>query len=185
MSSLFAHAAVGMALAGRGNVPWTRRLATAAAALAPDLDYPLRWFWGIRFPVRYTHSAGFCLGVAAAGALVLRMRGDRHGPAEAARLAAAAFSHLLLDALVGVYREPWLWPLSRVTFRLPFGILPSAGRLAWGNVFLYRNLAIEAAIVGPSIWMGMRERRARPAWLLGAALVMLIGLSAGAGLDRG
>jgi hypothetical protein len=129
------------------------RLACVGVALAPDLDYPLQWYFGIHLPVRYTHSLGFGAGIAAAGVAWLAcMR--RHGWATVSlRWVAASFSHLLLDSLVAVYPEPWLWPVSMETHRLPFGILPSAGRPEWGNAYLYRNLAIEAGILGPLIYL--------------------------------
>ncbi len=37
------------------------------------------------------------------------------------RAFAAGISHLVLDALVGVTREPWLWPPTNESWRLPFG----------------------------------------------------------------
>ena len=152
MSSLAAHGAMGWLAAGKGDRPILIRLAFAAAAVVPDVDYPLEWIFGIRLHVRYTHSLAFCALVALVGIAVTR---GRTGMPDRSlwRWVAASFSHLALDALVGVYPEPWLWPFSEVTYRLPFGILPSAGRLAWGNVYLYRNLAIEAGILLPATWL--------------------------------
>lgn len=183
MSSLPAHAAVGAALAGRGRKPWAWRCATAAAALLPDLDYPLAWFAGIRFPIRYTHSLGFCLLTGLAGAAVAARSPGARGLAW--RIPIAVLSHLALDALVAVYPEPWLWPVSSVTYRLPLGALPSAGALALGNPYLYRNLALEAAVLGPVLWLALRGGSARPVWRIAACAIACAFACVCAGLGRG
>jgi inner membrane protein len=61
----------------------------------------------------------------------------------------AACSHLLLDFSVGVHALPLLWPLLPGEFVAPIGILPSAGRLALGNFYLWRNLLIELGVLLP------------------------------------
>jgi hypothetical protein len=186
MSSLFAHAAVGAALAGTGRRPWACRCATAAAALAPDLDYPLAWFAGVRFPIRYTHSLGFCLAtglVGAAFAVVLARSPETRGLVW--RIPVAIGSHLVLDALVAVLPEPWFWPASPVTYKLPFGALPSAGALAPGNPYLYRNLALETAVLGPLLWLAFRGGSARPVWRVAAGAISAVFACFCAGLGRG
>ena len=67
----------------------------------------------------------------------------------AVQVAAAGLSHVVMDVLVGVTPEPLWWPFSLETFKLPFGILPSAGHLDWDNWMLLRNTAIELGEVGP------------------------------------
>jgi inner membrane protein len=64
----------------------------------------------------------------------------------------AGFSHLLLDLLTGVFSLPLLYPFSTETFRLPFGLLPSAGRIQLGNYLLYRNLFIEIGVIVPFVF---------------------------------
>lgn len=65
----------------------------------------------------------------------------------------AGLSHLLLDLLVGVTPLPLFWPLSNLTMRLPFGLLPSAGRIQLTNPYFYRNLLIELGILLPLSWL--------------------------------
>jgi inner membrane protein len=63
----------------------------------------------------------------------------------------AGLSHLILDLLTGVNLLPLLWPLSRENFKLPFGLLPSAGRPSLFNYFFYRNLFIELGVFFPLV----------------------------------
>jgi len=58
-------------------------------------------------------------------------------------------AHLILDLLTGVSSLPLLWPFTGELFKLPFGILPSAGRIALTNRYFYRNLIIESGILLP------------------------------------
>ena len=58
-------------------------------------------------------------------------------------------AHLILDLLTGVSSLPLLWPFTGELFKLPFGILPSAGRIALTNRYFYRNLIIESDILLP------------------------------------
>ncbi|MEM9214249.1 MAG: metal-dependent hydrolase [Cyanobacteria bacterium P01_F01_bin.150] len=60
-----------------------------------------------------------------------------------------SISHLILDVLVGVTPLPLLYPFSVDTFRLPFGILPSAGKLDVMNHFFWRNLYLELGVLLP------------------------------------
>lgn len=63
-----------------------------------------------------------------------------------------AFSHLVLDLLVGVGALPLLYPLSFYRFKLPFGLLPSAGRINLANYYIYRNLLIEMRVLLPLLF---------------------------------
>lgn len=169
MSSLLAHAAAGAtAFVCRPNASRTpqRRAAWALAcvslAVLPDLDYLLWWWWRIQLEPRVSHS----LGVAAlsAGVAWLGLGGWRQPAAKAAAatLLAAAASHEALDYLVGVHPAPWLWPWVAERFIAPAGWLPSAGALQWRNPLLYRNLLLEAVVLGPVVLALCGWRR--PAW---------------------
>ena len=61
----------------------------------------------------------------------------------------ASVSHPLLDLLVGAHGLPLLWPFTDRQVALPFGLLPSAGRLALDNYYLWRNLLIELGVLVP------------------------------------
>ncbi|MEM9567034.1 MAG: hypothetical protein AAF974_01910 [Cyanobacteria bacterium P01_E01_bin.34] len=63
------------------------------------------------------------------------------------QIVGAGISHLVLDLLVGVSPVLALWPLSQSPWVLPFGVLPNAGRLQWGNYYLYRDLMIEMGLL--------------------------------------
>ncbi len=60
----------------------------------------------------------------------------------------AGLSHLLLDLLTGVLPLALLYPYLKV-FRLPFGLLPSAGKIQLTNYLFYRNILIELGIFAP------------------------------------
>lgn len=61
----------------------------------------------------------------------------------------AGLSHLILDLSVGVTPLPLLLPLVKISFKLPFGILPSAGRVDLQNYYFYRNLWLEMGVLLP------------------------------------
>ena len=61
----------------------------------------------------------------------------------------ASLSHIFLDLLVGVTPLPLLWPMSIYEFKLPFGVLPSAGKISLTNDYFYSNLDIEMGILLP------------------------------------
>lgn len=63
----------------------------------------------------------------------------------------AGLSHLVLDLLTGVNKLPLLWPFSTESFKLSFGLLPSAGGINLFNYFLYRNLLIEVGVLIPLV----------------------------------
>jgi hypothetical protein len=65
------------------------------------------------------------------------------------QLILAGLSHLVLDLAVGVTALPLLYPFSHETFKLPFGILPSAGKIQINNYLAYRNLFIEIGVIIP------------------------------------
>jgi inner membrane protein len=181
MSSLIAHLATGAAVFACRGASLSRgpahRLLPACLALAvlPDLDYLAWWLFRVDVEPRITHSMAFvALGAGLAWGACRRDTGS--GAALFGLLLAAAGSHLLLDFLVGVHPAPLAWPLSSQGFSSPFGLLPSAGRLDISNPYLWRNLLIEAGVLGPLLAGAVALRRRRPdqrlgsAWVLGAAV---------------
>lgn len=155
MSSLLGHALVGASLYLAESRSASRSallmggLVTGLAVL-PDLDYLVFWLLKFEIEPRFTHSLGFCLGTGLGAGLVLHIVGFRPPLRPSALvLLAASLSHLVLDLLVGVHPMPLFWPMSDAPIRLPFGLLPSAGRLSLSNYFLWRNLAIEIGILLP------------------------------------
>ncbi len=56
-----------------------------------------------------------------------------------------------MDLLVGVHPMPLFWPLNSNLIVLPFGVLPSAGKLNIFNHYFWRNLVIESGVLLPII----------------------------------
>ena len=182
MSSVIAHLAAGAAVyACRGSTlrqaPVPGLLpACLALAVLPDLDYLAWWLLQVNAEPRLTHSLAFV--AAAAGLAWLACRTAPRGAVPRTGLfmvlLAAAASHLLLDFLVGVHPLPLAWPVWHHGVASPIGLLPSAGRLALDNAYLWRNLLIEAGILGPLIAgaVALRRRAAGqrfgPGWWAGA-----------------
>ena len=85
------------------------------------------------------------------------------------QLVVAGLSHLALDLATGVSSLPLLYPFSNKLFKLPFGLLPSAGRLRLDNYFLYRNLFIELGVLIPltiSLILLLKHRLSLPKLIL-------------------
>jgi inner membrane protein len=121
-------------------------------ALAPDIDYAVRSLdRGPDRSLRITHSLALCSALPALTAGAWRAAGvrGRELGARSAQAFGAGLSHLALDLLVGVTALPLLWPATDARFRLPFGLLPSAGRLDPRNPLLYRNLLLELGALLP------------------------------------
>ncbi len=133
----------------RGRALWLGWL--VALALAPDVDYLVRALAFGPARVRITHSFALCLLLPALGTAALAAAGLRGRPlaARGAQAACAGLSHAVLDLLVGVTALPLAWPASERRFTLPFGLLPSAGRLDPRNPLLYRNLFLELGALAP------------------------------------
>lgn len=123
-------------------------------AVCPDLDYFAIWWWHAQPALRLTHTLLFAV---AASLLMwgftapLRSRSLADVPFPALLL--ASLSHPLLDLLVGAHGVPLLWPFTDRQVTLPFGVLPSAGRLALDNYYLWRNLLIELGILVPLFFL--------------------------------
>lgn len=121
-------------------------------ALAPDLDYIVPFLHpSSNEGLRITHSLFFCQVLPVLSLIYLYCKGVsktilwRSG----LQLVLAGFSHIALDTLVGVTALPLIFPLSSEVFKLPFGLLPSAGKLSLFNYYLYSNLGIELGVLLP------------------------------------
>ena len=124
-----------------------------AIASIPDIDYliPIFKVQYLDQSLRITHSFVGVLLVPAMTMLMMWLSGNRGEDfkIKSYQLIIVGLSHLFLDTLTGVYPKPWLYPFSLETFKLPFGILPSAGRIDLNNYLLYRNLIIELGVLVP------------------------------------
>jgi inner membrane protein len=165
MSSFIGHSLAGLTAAALGqklqpDLPahgfWRDRVWTIllmAIACVPDIDYlipalRLQQSGGI---LRITHSIIGVMLLPTCIMLLLWSIGSRGRTfkLKSYQLILAALSHLLFDLLTGVFPEPLLYPLSDRTFRLPFGLLPSAGKIQLTNYLFYRNLSIELGVLLP------------------------------------
>jgi len=123
-------------------------------ALAPDVDYLISV---LRInspePIRVTHSLLGCLALPLLTILFFIFWGYRSNRLRSVSIQAvgAGISHLILDLLVGVTPLALSWPLSLATTRLPFGILPNAGRIDLHNPLLYYNTLIEIGVIAPLV----------------------------------
>jgi len=119
-------------------------------AIFPDIDYGFIWLFGIKSDIRMTHSFIFSSILPVFTTIYLKLSPlCEYNKNQVIQAFGSAYSHLLLDVLTGVSVLPLLWPFTEQLFKLPFGILPSAGRLALTNWYLYRNLIIELGILLP------------------------------------
>ena len=199
MSSFLGHALAGWAAfalteprPGRGRFPrWPLWL--VFVALFPDLDYGVaglqsRYHGGLRI----THSLAFALLVPLLTTVVLALCGARGTELrlKSLQVVLAGLSHLLLDLLVGVTPAPLLWPLTGTLFRLPFGVLPSAGHPRPSNPLFYRNLLIEMGALLPVAALiqvarcSRRPVRMKVALLVGLGVVSLLCMAWAATLGR-
>lgn len=155
MSSIVGHGLAGVAVYLACNRAKDRRASWALPAfvflaVCPDLDYFAIWWWHAQPVLRLTHTLLFALATSVLMwglTTPLRIRSLANTPFPALLL--ASLSHPLLDLLVGAHGLPLLWPFTDRQMALPFGLLPSAGRLALDNYYLWRNLLIELGILAP------------------------------------
>lgn len=124
-------------------------------ASAPDIDHIIR---SLRLTVDYqviriTHSFLLSLLLPFATIFVLVILGykGRSLITRSQQVILAGLSHLALDLLTGVNSLPLLWPFSTETFKLSFGLLPSAGLLNPFNYYFYRNSLIEMGVLVPLV----------------------------------
>ena len=180
MPSCIGHALTGtvIALYERRPIPWLWLSWLIFLVGFPDIEYLALWFFGVNFPIRYSHSLVVCTFLPLFTTLWLWRRPMRERGFRVAQTFAAGWSHPVLDLLTGVSTLPLFWPLSDTSFRLPFGILPSAGRLYWDNVYLYRNLGIELGILAPLysliVFGGAIRRHPLRHWIICGHLAILL-----------
>ena len=119
-------------------------------ASIPDLDYVVKpWNSSNNQGLRITHSILFSLIAPCFSVLALLLLKSDRVWRRSIQVVLAGLSHLILDLSVGVTPLPLLFPLIKIPFRLPFGILPSAGRIDLDNYYFYRNLRLEMGVLLP------------------------------------
>lgn len=189
MSSFFAHSFIAVSIYGNKtdkirnrvlNLCWLIWLIIIASF--PDLDYviPLLHF-SANNGLRITHSIIFSSIPAIATFITLWVFKIRKSRLIISTLPAilAGLSHLILDLLVGVTPIPLLFPFSEYQFKLPFGILPSEGKIDFSNYYFYRNLFLELGILLPLLLALYLLRRSRINLLLKTGLLLLLFLCSG------
>ena len=194
MSSFIGHALLGFALAQQTPTQTRKESVVVSSffillAWSPDVDYLLRYLTATFLPIRYTHSLGYALLITTLSLLfrnIVLKKYLFHIPLILFFL--APLSHLLLDFLVGVHANPYLFPLSSTTIVFPFGILPSAGHIDIHNYYFWRNLAIELTIITPLLLLIIPPYRASlrhyPLLALLLSLLFILGISIGFHLQR-
>ena len=165
---------------------WIWLIWLLAIASIPDIDYliPALRIQQADETIRITHSflgAMLMSGCTILGLWLLGKRGKSF-KLQSLQVVLVGLSHLLLDMLTGVSALPLLYPFSLQTFKLPFGLLPSAGRIQLSNYFLYRNLFIELGVLVPlslSLLLIVRSARKSGNHLLviAAGLVVSLGFT--------
>lgn len=140
------------ALISKNRVFWLIWLIIVASA--PDIDYLIPELnLSAHQGLRITHSFLFIAILPCCTIAVFKFFKfpEYKSKKEFILLVLAGLSHLLLDLLVGVTPLPLLWPFSHHKFLLPFGILPSAGKISLSNYYFYRNLSIELGVILPLV----------------------------------
>ncbi|OUL30170.1 hypothetical protein BV378_04785 [Nostoc sp. RF31YmG] len=119
-------------------VAWFPDIDYLSSALRPD-------------GMRITHSILFCSILPCLTIILLKFSRFKKPEFKFMKIQVilTAFSHLVLDLLVGVGALPLLYPFSLERFKLPLGLLPSAGKINLSNYYFYRNLLIEMGILLP------------------------------------
>ena len=118
----------------------------------PDLDHYIPWLHqSAHDQTRITHSLAFALILPICTIFILTIMGVRGRQLKlySLQVILAGLSHIILDLLVGVVGIPLFYPFSRQNIKLPWGILPSAGKIDLSNYYLYRNLLIEMGVLLP------------------------------------
>ncbi|NPU95561.1 MAG: hypothetical protein HPY82_27010 [Gammaproteobacteria bacterium] len=155
MSSFLGHALIGISIGSdERNSSFMKRTISlsffAFLAISPDIDYLGIWLIGYEIEPRYTHSIGFCLLVSFLSVFIYKIIISRNLCIPVVMsIILAPLSHLALDYFVGVHESPFLWPIYSEKFCSSIGILPSAGRIDLQNIYFWRNLLIEMAILLP------------------------------------
>jgi inner membrane protein len=193
MSSVIGHALTGAVVFFQANhrpkaeLLWLAWLLVVASF--PDIEYGLLWLFGKNLPLRITHSMVFCTLLPMLTLIAARwLVPNPQWKSLTLQTCLAGYSHLVLDILVGVSPLPLLWPFSTYLFKLPFGILPSAGRPALKNVYLYLNLLIELGILLPLyvmlLWKPSLKDRKQRWWVIGLGVIFVCFVCVGISLKR-
>lgn len=159
------------------------------AASFPDIEYGLLYLFGKNLSLRITHSVAFCTLPPLLTLIATRwLAAHPQWKSLTLQTAVAAYSHLVLDLLVGVSPLPLLWPFTSSLFKLPFGILPSAGRPVLTNVYLYLNLLIELGILLPLyimlLWKPSLTDRKQRWGVIGLGVIFVFFVGVGISLKR-
>ena len=180
MSSFLGHAVVAAAIGVRGGSTlsgWRRGvccLTLVLCAWVPDLDYFVPALHkGGHAGLRISHSILIASVLPLLVAVLLRLvvKG-RLWRRWCGLLMLAGWSHLALDFFVGVHPLPLAWPISDAVAASSFPLLPSAGALHVDNPWLYRNAAIELAVLVPLAWLVSGWRLPNPSWMRWALLLV-------------
>ncbi|MBV6626221.1 MAG: metal-dependent hydrolase [Rivularia sp. (in: Bacteria)] len=171
MSSFIGHSLAGLTTYAvtqqsqkSSHINWIWLIWLLVIASMPDIDYLVR---ALRIQeanqtLRISHSllGGILMpGFTILGLWLLGIRG-KSLKFRSLQVVLIGMSHLLLDLLTGVSALPLLYPFSLHPFKLPFGLLPSAGRIQLDNYFFYRNIFIELGILIPlsvSLLLSVRD----------------------------
>jgi inner membrane protein len=158
MSSFIGHGLTAVAI-GKGfsakfqfEAKWAWLIFLLACVYAPDIDYLVPALDRLHNGgLRITHTILFSLLLPACGIFYLFIFDRKNVFWGGVQACLAGLSHLILDTLVGSREsDPLFYPLTTETFRLPFGILPSAAKVSLSNSYFYRNLLIECGILMPA-----------------------------------
>lgn len=148
--------------------------------LVPDLDYFVPFLHrAAHHDMRITHSLTFALFLPIVTLAILFLCGVRGKTLKirSLQVICAGLSNPILDLLVGVLGIPLFWPFSGQLFKLPFGLLPSAGALSLTNYYFYKNLLIELGVLMPlfySIYLCFQKRQKSRIFWLKIAVLMAI-----------
>ena len=186
MSSLIGHSLAGLTVGVTNKqscflaTSWARLLWMfwlVVVAIAPDFDYVVSFLHpSANAGLRITHSLCCAMLLPTLTVMGLRVLGcDRTSLFKAtAQLIIASLSHIGLDILVGVTALPILWPFSNDVFKLPFGLLPSAGKPSLSNYYFYYNLGIEMGVLMPlSVGLLISQYKRLSVWRWGIVGLLL------------
>ncbi len=146
-------------------------------ASAPDMDYIINF---PNYSVRYTHSIFASLLIPSLSIIMLKFlkyQGELFFR-RSLQVLLVGLSHLALDLLVGVKPLPLFWLFTNDVFLLPFGILPSAGKLSFYNYYFYRNLFIEMGALAPLCYLSYRRKNAL-FWIVTSLFFMILAYQLG------
>jgi len=194
MSSFVAHSLVGFMFSSQKSRTTVKESIVVALffivlSLSPDIDYLINYFRGESMAIRYTHSIAYVFFIALFSLLFRNfLLKDFFTGIPLFLFFLVPSSHLILDYLVGVHGNPYLYPFSKEIFVSPIGILPSSGRIDVCNHYFWRNILIELAIFMPLVilftpkYRGMTSKN--KILRLSLFCLFLLGIFIGFNLDR-